>query len=160
MRRNTSTGRRELGAVAARESAHRGTLDVRALAGCSSSGSARQVAHLFGYCFHQQTECFFEARRSSSAPLVMPQAHHDELMRRNDQRSLTARAGHVIRFTRHRKSPLPVYPKEAAVNRTIIGLPRWRERADELHESLGQNPLALPNTILKIKVRQPSPVAS
>src|SRR5258707_5780225 len=126
----------------------------------SLSSSSRHSASMFRYCFHQQCEGLFETSRSRDAPLIVSQAYHHELIRGNDQCSLTARAGHVVRLLWNGKCALPVYPKEAAVNGTVVGIPCRRQRAHELHETVGQNALAVPNAVLKIKVSQASPVAS
>src|SRR5712692_7350368 len=74
---------------------------------------------MFRYCFHQECESLFEASRSRGTPLKVSQAHHDELVRGDDQHILTARPVHGVRLIWNRKRAVPVYPKEAAINGTV-----------------------------------------
>src|SRR5205823_15019072 len=66
----------------------------------------------------------FEALESGATAPVVSEAHHDEVVRRDDQRDLCTRAGHVVRVPGHRKATLAVDPEERAVNGAPVRLPR------------------------------------
>ena len=55
--------------------------------------SIRRPRHLcFRYRFHQQRKCFVETCGAGSFTSIVPEAHHDEIMRRNYQSGLPAGA--------------------------------------------------------------------
>src|SRR6266850_5044295 len=124
-----------------------------------SSFAARVASlSLLRDCVHQERECLLESGGPHRAALEVSEAHNHELVRRNDQRGLAARTGHVIRLFRDRERTVPVDPKEAAVDGTLVGFPRWRQCAHKLRVPFGQNPLAVPDTILKIEVAKTRPI--
>src|SRR4029453_1946260 len=58
------------------------------------------------------------------------------------------------------RRPISIHPEESAsIDWPSIGLPRGRDRLDVLHVAFGQQPLAVPDTILKVEVTQSCPVA-
>src|SRR3984893_9661719 len=111
-------------------------------------------------CLHQERERPFEALRSRSGTLEVSQAHYDKIMRWDDQRSLASRTRHVICVPRHRKPTVTVDPAEAAVYRALIGFPCGRECTYELGIPFRENPLIVPNPVLKIQISKTCPVAS
>src|ERR1700730_242776 len=122
--------------------------------------SIRRPRHLcFRYRFHQQRKCFVETCGAGSFTSIVPEAHHDEIMRRNYQSGLPAGARHVIRVSRDRISPVAVEPEEGSIDRTLVGVPGGRDRADELGISFRKNALAVPDAVLKIEIAKPRPIA-
>src|SRR6185369_2254199 len=89
----------------------------------------------------------------------MPHPYNNQFVRRDDHRPLPAGSRHKISVVRHRIPAVPVYPEESSIDRAFVGFPRGRNRAHEFREPSGQNSLALPHTVLKIKIPEPSPVA-
>src|SRR5215831_17275452 len=67
---------------------------------------------VFWYCLHQECKRLPEAGCSKCSTLVMPHAHDDEVVRRNNQRGLPTRASHIIGFLRYRKRAVTVDPEE------------------------------------------------
>src|SRR6185503_11834934 len=90
----------------------------------------------------------------------MTEPNHHKIVRRYDHRKLTASPGHVIGLFRYRIRAVAVDPEKRAVNRTFVGFPGRRYRADEPGESFRQNPLTLPYAVLKIKVPKPGPITA
>src|SRR5271156_6394659 len=75
-----------------------------------------------------------------------------------NHRILAAGARHVIGVSWDWILTDTVDPKEGAVNRAPIGHPSRCRCADELSVAWRKNALAVPNTILKIKVAEPGPI--
>src|SRR5258705_10909287 len=80
-------------------------------------------------------------------------------MRRNDERDLRAGTGHVVRVSRHRESARAVDPEKGAVDRAAVCLPRGRYGAHEFGIALGQDALAVPNSVLEVQIGEARPLA-
>src|SRR5438128_8863014 len=81
-------------------------------------------------------------------------------MRWDDQRPLPPGTRHVVRLPGSRESAVAVDPEERSVDRTLVGFPGRGERAHEFDETLGKDSLAVPDPVVKIKIAEPSPIAS
>src|SRR6266851_1403595 len=92
---------------------------------------------------HQDRQRLPERLRTRMVPLVVPDPHHDEGMCGDDQHRLATRPRHMKRVLRHGQRTVTVDPEEATVNRSLVGGPRGRDRADERHEPFRQDPLAV-----------------
>ena len=90
----------------------------------------------------------------------MAQTHDYEIMRRYNHRRLTAGARHVVGISRSGVLTKTIDPKEAAVDGALVRYPGRCRRADELGLAFGQDAFALPDTVLKIKIAEPRPVAA
>src|SRR5499427_2021382 len=80
-------------------------------------------------------------------------------MRWDDHRLLASGTRHEIGAPRDWVRAIAVNPEKATINRAMVGRPRRRDCADEFHEALGQDPLAVPEAILKVEIAKPRPVA-
>ena len=112
------------------------------------------------HCLHQKRERPSETYSTGIAALVVSKAHHDEIVRWDDQCGLAPCACHVICVPRYRKRSVTVDPEEAAVDRALVGLPCGRKCAYKLDVPFRENLLAIPNAILKIQISKTCPVAS
>src|SRR5271156_5271342 len=81
-------------------------------------------------------------------------------MRRHNHRCLAAGARHVVRISRSGILTKTIDPKEPTIDRTLVRYPRRCRRTDELSVAFGQNAFAVPDTVLKIKIAEPRPVAA
>src|SRR5262249_26802709 len=102
----------------------------------SGAWSAKSQSTLTRDCFHQQRERLVEAGFSDAAPLVVSEAHHHQLVRRNDHRSLSTGAAHVVRILGNGKAAIPIDPEEATVNMAIVRSPSGGQGAGELDVAL------------------------
>src|SRR5262249_42730398 len=109
--------------------------------------------------FHQKSKRTVETLVTCLTSFVMSQAHHDQIVRWNDERSLATCSRHVVGLFGYRKRAVAVDQEKAAINRTLISFPRRRQRADELGIPLGQNSFSVPHSVLKIQVAQTGPVS-
>ena len=100
-----------------------------------------------------------ESQGASGLASIMPEAHYDEIVRRNHQGGLPAGARHIISVPRNRISTVAIEPEEGSIDRALVGSPGRRERADELDLTFWENALAVPDAVLKIKVAKPRPIA-
>src|SRR6266571_2675012 len=112
------------------------------------------------HCLHQKRERPSETYSTGIAALVVSKAHHDKIVRWDDQCGLAPCACHVICVPRYRKRSVTVDPEEAAVDRALVGLPCGRKCAYKLDVPFRENLLAIPNAILKIQISKTCPVAS
>src|SRR5262245_53192237 len=112
-----------------------------------------------GHGLHEEGERPCETLVARSVALEVTEPHHHEVVGRDDERRLAARAGHVIGLFRHGELPKAVDPEEAAVDGALVLLPGGRDGAHELRVALGQDALAVPDTVLQVQVAQPRPVA-
>src|SRR5260221_6107625 len=113
----------------------------------------------FGHRLDQQRERLAEACGAGRFASIVPETHHDEIVRGNHQRRLPAGARHVIGIARDWISPVAVEPKESSIDRPIVRGPGGRKRADEFGIALWENALTVPDATLKKEVAEPRPVA-
>src|ERR1700722_2131270 len=113
----------------------------------------------FWHRLNQQRERLAEACGAGVFASIVPETHHDEIVRRNYQRRLPSSARHVIGIARDWISPVGVEPKESSIDRAIIRGPGGRKRADEFGIALWENALTVPDATLKKEVAKPRPVA-
>jgi hypothetical protein len=115
------------------------------------------------FCFwhrlDQQRERLVEACGPGRFASVVPETHHDEIVRGNHQRRLPASARHVIRIDRDWISPVAIEPKESSIDRSMVRSPGGCNRADEFGITLRENALTVPDATLKKEVAKPRPVA-
>src|SRR5262245_10645402 len=81
-------------------------------------------------------------------------------MRGDDQNVLPTDSRHIVRILRRWKGVVAVQPKETAIDRPTVGFPRGCKRAYKLNETLWQNPFAVPDAVLQVKIRDACPIAS
>ena len=113
----------------------------------------------FWHHLDQQRERLAEARGAGRFASIVPETHHDEIVRGNHQRRLPAGARHVIGIALDWISPVAVEPKESSIDRPIVRGPGGRKRADEFGIALWENALTVPDATLKKEVAKPRPVA-
>src|ERR1700674_538071 len=89
----------------------------------------------------------------------MPKPDDHQIMRRDDDGVLAAGARHMVTVLGHGKSTVAIDPKKAAIDRSAVGDPGGRQGADELDETLRQDPLPVPYAVLKIQIAQTRPIA-
>ena len=114
----------------------------------------------FWHRLDQQRERLAEACGAGRFASIVPETHHDEIVRGNHQRRLPACARHVIGIARDWISPVAVEPKESSIDRPIVRGPGGRKRADEFGIALWENALTVPDATLKKEVAKPRPIAS
>src|SRR5437899_1592615 len=110
----------------------------------------RRRQFLFGTACIKSASALVKLAAPGMAPLKCP--------RRTTTRScdgmisvgLASRACHIICVPRYRKPTVTVDPEEAAVDWALVGLPCGRRCTYELGVSFGENPLTVPNAVLKI----------
>src|SRR5467141_1876282 len=107
---------------------------------------------------HKKRESPLEALVSRFAALVVSQTYHNEVVRRDDQSGLAARTRHIERLLGHGILAVAIDPEEAAINWALVSFPGRRQRTDKFDVPVGQNPLTVPDSILKIEIPQPGPV--
>jgi len=98
----------------------------------------------FWHRLDQQRERLAEACGAGSFASIVPETHHDKIVRGNHQRRLPAGAHHVIRIARDWISPAAVEPKESSIDRSIVRDPGGRNRADKFGIALWENALTVP----------------
>src|SRR6202049_1367035 len=113
----------------------------------------------FWHRLDQQREGLAEACGAGRFASIVPETHHDEIVRGNHQRRLPAGARHVIGIARDWVSPVAVEPKESSIDRPIVRGPGGRKRSDEFRIALWENALTVPDATLKKQVAKTSPVA-
>src|ERR1700693_1768029 len=106
-----------------------------------------------------QRERLAEACGAGSFASIVPETHHDEIVRGNHQRRLPASARHHTGTARDGIQPLGVEPKESSIDRPIVRGPGGRKRADEFGVALWENALTVPDATLKKEAAKPRPVA-
>src|ERR1700686_1595995 len=89
----------------------------------------------------------------------MPKPYDNQIVRRNDHGVLAAGARHVVSVSGHGKSAVAVDPEKAAINGPAVGDPSRRQSADELDESLREDPMPIPYAVLQIQIAQARPIA-
>src|SRR5260370_41722417 len=77
---------------------------------------------------HKKRESLLEALVSRFAALVVSQAYHNEVVRRDDQGGLAARTRHVERLLGHRIRTVAIDPEVAAINWALVSFPCRRHR--------------------------------
>src|SRR5713226_2837184 len=107
---------------------------------------------------HKKRESLLEALVSGFAALVVSQTYHNEVVRRDDQSGLAARTRHIERLLGHGILAVAIDPEEAAINRALVSFPGRRQRTDKFDVPVGQNPLTVPDSILKIEIAKAGPV--
>src|SRR5260370_40981265 len=113
----------------------------------------------FWHRLDQQRDLLAEACGAGRFASIVPETHHDEIVRGNHQRRLPAGARHVIGIARDWISPVAVEPKESSIDRPIFRGPGGRKRPDEFVIALWENALTVPHATLKKEVPKPRPVA-
>src|SRR3954453_21772680 len=113
----------------------------------------------FWYRLDQQRERLVEAGGAGRLASVVPQAHHHQIVRGDDQRRLAAGTRHVVSIGGHRISSIAVQPKEGPIDRSFVRRPGGRKRADELGIALWEHAFTVPDTIRQKQVAKPRPVA-
>jgi hypothetical protein len=86
----------------------------------------------FRHRLDQQRERLAETRGAGRFASIVPETHHDQIVRGNHQHRLPAGARHVIRIARDWISPVAVEPKESSIDRSIVRGPGGRNRADTI----------------------------
>src|SRR5712691_9086229 len=113
----------------------------------------------FWHRLDQQRERLAEACDADRFASIVPETHHDKIVRGNHQRRLPACAQHVIGIARDWISPVAVEPKKSSIDRPIVRGPGGRKRADEFGIALWENALTVPNAALKKEIAKPRPIA-
>src|SRR5260221_83015 len=121
--------------------------------------SMNSLVLCFWHRLDQQRDRLAEACGAGRFASIVPETHHDEIVRGNHQRRLPAGARHVIGIARDWISPVAVEPKESSIDRPIVRGPGGRKRADEFGIALWENALTVPDATLKKEVAEPRPVA-
>src|SRR5206468_12406523 len=83
----------------------------------------RSWSHASGHRLHPQRERCAEAAFAARGAPIVAEAHHDEIVRWNDQGPLPARSRHVVRLLGHREAAVAVDPEEGAIDWTLVGFP-------------------------------------
>src|SRR5207245_3242116 len=107
---------------------------------------------------HKKRESLLEALVSGFAALVVSQTYHNEVVRRDDQSGLAARTRHIERLLGHGILAVAIDPEEAAINRALVSFPGRRQRTDTFDVRIRQNPIAAPNSMMKLEIPQLCPV--
>src|SRR6202163_597494 len=113
----------------------------------------------FWHRVDQQRERLAEAGSGVRFPSIVPETHHDEIVRGNHQRGLPAGARHVIGIARDWILPVAVEPEESSIDRPIVRGPGGRKCADECGVALWENALTFPDAALKKEIAKPRPIA-
>src|ERR1700693_1957176 len=99
---------------------------------------------------HEERERFDKVLGPGGAAFVVPEAHDDEIVGRDDQRRLAAGTRHVVGVLRDREPAVSVDPEKATINGAPVSFPRGRQSTDELYVALGQGALTVPHPSLRI----------
>src|SRR5262249_40736201 len=72
----------------------------------------RSCSHPSGHRLHQQRERCAEAPFAGRGAPIVAEAHHDEIVRWDDQGPLPARSRHVMRLLGQRETAVAINPEE------------------------------------------------
>src|SRR5205823_6743800 len=138
----------------------RATLPPSAVASVvAKARRVRGIALARRYRRDEQRQRLLQTLRADGRATVVSLSHHYEIMGWNDQGELATRTGYEVGVPRNGPGAVPVDPEEPAVDWPTIGCPCRSHGADEPHEPLRQNALAVPDAVLEVEIPEPRPVA-